>query len=220
MPVRDGVNCRPIWVSDRSPPSLRTCSIAPSGRLLPTARGDDAPWLGSAPRSVSAEPCESALFGSAHVLSVGFDPCRGPIECHSTGRNACDRLRRRGESPALEGLKRFGRIAVWRTPDELDDLLKLAWPELSDDLIDAPLMKQQNSRYDGFGHTLNGGPSHRLRMKIDPKTIRHGAGIYSASRRDAASAGESLRKSSATSARSVRPQANTVPTPHQHRDLC
>jgi hypothetical protein len=26
------------------------------------------------------------------------------------------------------------------TEDELDDLLKFAWPELSDDLIDAPLV--------------------------------------------------------------------------------
>jgi hypothetical protein len=33
----DGV-CRPIWVSGRRPPSLRTCSIAPSRRLLPIAR--------------------------------------------------------------------------------------------------------------------------------------------------------------------------------------
>ena len=37
--VRDGVDCRQIWVSGRSPPSLPTCSTAPSRRLLPTANG-------------------------------------------------------------------------------------------------------------------------------------------------------------------------------------
>ena len=37
-------------------------------------------------------------------------------------------------------------------------------------------MEQQNTRYDGFGHTLSGGPSPRLSMKNDSETIRHGAG--------------------------------------------
>jgi hypothetical protein len=37
--VRDGGAYRPIWVSGRRPPSLRTCSSAPSTRLLPTANG-------------------------------------------------------------------------------------------------------------------------------------------------------------------------------------
>ena len=36
-PARDGVACRPIWVSGRSLPSLRTYSTAPSRRPLPTA---------------------------------------------------------------------------------------------------------------------------------------------------------------------------------------
>src|SRR6266545_1700445 len=31
--------CRPIWVSGRRPPSLRTCSTAASTRLLPIANG-------------------------------------------------------------------------------------------------------------------------------------------------------------------------------------
>ena len=30
-PVRDGVDCRPIWVSGKSPPSLPTCSTALRG---------------------------------------------------------------------------------------------------------------------------------------------------------------------------------------------
>jgi len=38
-PVRDGVDCRPIWVSGRSPPSLPMCSTAASKRPLPTANG-------------------------------------------------------------------------------------------------------------------------------------------------------------------------------------
>jgi hypothetical protein len=46
-------------------------------------------------------------------------------------------------------------------------------------------MKQQNSRYDGFGHTLNGGPTQRLGMKKDSETIRHSAGTYLGGGRDA-----------------------------------
>jgi hypothetical protein len=42
-------------------------------------------------------------------------------------------------------------------------------------------MEQQDSRDNGFGHALSGGPAHVVRMKKDIKTIRHRAGIYSGS---------------------------------------
>jgi len=35
-------------------------------------------------------------------------------------------------------------------------------------------MEQQNSCYDRFGHTLGGGPPHRLTMKFDSESIGHG----------------------------------------------
>jgi hypothetical protein len=44
-------------------------------------------------------------------------------------------------------------------------------------------MEQQDSGYDRLGHSVRGGPSHRLRMKNDCETIRHGSGTYSASGR-------------------------------------
>ena len=93
---------------------------------------------------MSAEPCEPALFGSAHVLSVGLYPFGGPARRHSADGNARCRRRRRGSS-ALEGVERSGWIAAWRTPNELDDLLKLAGHELSHDRVEAPLIEQQNS---------------------------------------------------------------------------
>jgi hypothetical protein len=61
---------------------------------------------------------------------------------------------------ALKSVERSGRIAAWTAPDDLNNLLKLARPELGRDLVDAPLIEQQNSRYHGLGHTLRGGPSH------------------------------------------------------------
>jgi hypothetical protein len=61
----------------------------------------------------------------------------------------------------LEGVEHSGRIAAWTPRDELNNLLKFARRELSDDLGDTPpLMKQVNSRYYRLRHTLNGGPSH------------------------------------------------------------
>jgi hypothetical protein len=53
-----------------------------------------------------------------------------------------------------------GRINAWRSPDELDHLLKLGSAELSDDLFNASLMQQQNGGDDGLGHALCGGPTH------------------------------------------------------------
>jgi transposase InsO family protein len=38
-PARARGDCRPIWVSGRSLPSLQTCSTAPSRRPLPIANG-------------------------------------------------------------------------------------------------------------------------------------------------------------------------------------
>jgi hypothetical protein len=51
--------------------------------------------------------------------------------------------------------------------------LKLAWPELSDDLIDAPFMEKVNSRYHRLRHTLNGGPSQRRTVENDSEGIGH-----------------------------------------------
>jgi hypothetical protein len=106
------------------------------------------------------EPCEPVLFGSAHVLSVGLDPCSGPAGCYSTGGNACDRLRRRGRPPAFEGVERSRRIAAGTAPDDLNNLLKLARPEFGHDVVDASLIEQQDGGYDRLGHSLRGGPSH------------------------------------------------------------
>jgi len=72
---------------------------------------------------------------------------------------------------AFEGVERSRRIAAWTTTDELYNLLKLVRPELSHDLVDAPLMEQVNSGYDRLGHTLSGGPSHRLAIKYGSESI-------------------------------------------------
>src|ERR1700730_16155011 len=79
------------------------------------------------------------LMGPAHVLSVGLDPCGGPTGRNSAGGNACDRCRRQCVAAAFEGVERSRRIAAWTTTDELYNLLKLVRPELSHDLVDAPL---------------------------------------------------------------------------------
>jgi hypothetical protein len=83
------------------------------------------------------------------------------------------RLRRYQSSPILERVQRAGRINAWRSPDELDHVPKLDGAELGYDLVDAAFMQHQNSRDDGFGHALGGGPAHIVRMEKNLKTIRH-----------------------------------------------
>jgi hypothetical protein len=70
-------------------------------------------------------------------------------------------------------LSKSRRIDAWRSRDELDHLVKLGSVELSHDLLNASLMEQQDSRDDGLGHALSGGPAHIVWMKTDVKTIRH-----------------------------------------------
>jgi hypothetical protein len=148
------------------------------GRWInPVLWGDGALRLRSAPKGADVQPREPVLFGSAHVLSVGLDPCSGPAGCYSTGGNACDRLRRRGRPPAFEGVERSRRIAAGTAPDDLNNLLKLARPELGRDLVDAPLIEQQNSRYHGLGYTLRGGPPQRRTIKYDSEGIGHDRNI-------------------------------------------
>ena len=138
------------------------------------ARSYGALTLRTGLRGADTEPGEPALLCPAHVLSVGLDPRSRLIGHHSTGGSACDRRQRRRGPPALEGIERSGRVNAWRSPDEFYHLLKLADAELGHDLADVLLVEQQNSRDDGFGYTLSGGPSHRLIMKNDSETIRHG----------------------------------------------
>jgi hypothetical protein len=81
-----------------------------------------------------------------------------------------------GDTKALRCLKcveRSGRINEWRSPNELDHLLELDGGEFSHDLLNASLMEQQDSRDDGFGHALSGGPARIVGMKKKVKTIRH-----------------------------------------------
>ena len=73
----------------------------------------------------------------------------------------------------LECVQRAERISVWRSPNELDHLLKLGSAELGHNLVDAAFMQHQNSGDDGFGHALSGGPAHIVWMKKNVKTIRH-----------------------------------------------
>jgi hypothetical protein len=73
----------------------------------------------------------------------------------------------------LECVQRTGRISARRSPDKLNYLLKLDGAELSDDLLNASLMEQQDRRDNGLGHTLSGGPAHIVWMKKNVKTIRH-----------------------------------------------
>jgi hypothetical protein len=80
-------------------------------------------------------------------------------------------------SPAFEGVERSRRIAAGTAPDDLNNLLKLARPELSHDLVDAPLIEQQNSRYHRLRDTLSGGPSQRCTIKYDSESISHGRNI-------------------------------------------
>src|SRR6266849_1766398 len=57
------------------------------------------------------------------------------------------------------------RIATLRPSDELNNLLKLARPELSDNLVDATLMKQQDTCYHRLAHTFSDGPSRGSRIE-------------------------------------------------------
>ena len=100
---------------------------------------------------------------------AAFPPLR---HCEALARPLW-RLRRYQSSPLLECVQRAGRINAWRSPDELDHLLKLGSAELRHNLVDASLMQQQNSRDNGFGHALGGGPAHIVWMKKNAKTIRH-----------------------------------------------
>ena len=72
-------------------------------------------------------------------------------------------------SPLLEYAQCAGRINAWRSPDELDHLLKLGRPELKYNLVDASLMEQQNSRDNGFGHALGGSPAQIIWMKRESR---------------------------------------------------
>jgi hypothetical protein len=74
-------------------------------------------------------------------------------------------------APCFKGIKRSRRIATWASSNKLYHPLKLVRPDLGRYLVDATLMEQQNSCYDRFGHTLGGGPPHRLTMKFDSKNI-------------------------------------------------
>jgi hypothetical protein len=67
------------------------------------------------------------------------------------------------------------------SPDELDHLIKLGSTELGCDLLHASLMEEQDSRNDGFGHALSGGPAHIVWIK--KSTTSSSAGIYSNSAR-------------------------------------
>ena len=129
-----------------------------------------------------AEHCGPVLVGSAHLIRVG---CGAGVllmrQCVIVAAVARPlwRLRRYQSSPLLECVKRARRINAWRSSDKLDHLLELGSAEFSRDLLNASLMQQQDSRDNGFGHALSGGPSDIIWMKEHPKTIRHCAGIYS-----------------------------------------
>ena len=84
---------------------------------------------------------------------------------------------RRRLSPTFEGVERSGRIAARTSPNELDDLLKVARPELSYNVGDTPLMEQVDSRYYRLRHILNGGSSHCRTVKKHAESIGHAA-IY------------------------------------------
>src|ERR1700692_3151170 len=70
------------------------------------------------------------------------------------------------------------------------------------DFVDAPLMEQQNSRYNRLGHTFRGGPPNRCRMKRDSVAVRH-AGTYPASELSASAAARWAKQR-------VRPNAGHV----------
>jgi hypothetical protein len=70
-------------------------------------------------------------------------------------------------------VQRTGRISARRSPDKLNYLLELDGAELGHDLLNASLIEQQDSRNDGFGHALSGGPAHIISTKMNAKTIRH-----------------------------------------------
>jgi hypothetical protein len=119
---------------------------------------------------MDAEPREPVLLSAAHLRGAGLDPGSG-LTGGRIGRRARNVLRRRGGPPAFEGVERSRRIATRTAANELNNLVKLARPELSHDLVDAPLIEQQNSRYHRLGHTLSGGPPHRRTIENDSESI-------------------------------------------------
>ena len=127
------------------------------------------------PGGLDVEPGKSKLLGTACVLGAGLDPRGRLAGCHIR-RSACDVWRRR-LSPTFEGVERSGRIAARTSPNELDDLLKVARPELSYNVGDTPLMEQVDSRYYRLRHILNGGSSHCRTVKKHAESIGHAA-IY------------------------------------------
>jgi hypothetical protein len=74
------------------------------------------------------------------------------------------RFRRRRRS--LREASVPGGIAAWTPPDEL-----------SDDLIDAPLMEKVNIRYHRLRHILSGYPPHPCAVENDSESIGHGWNI-------------------------------------------
>jgi hypothetical protein len=131
-----------------------------------------------------AEHCEPVLVGSAHLIRVdggaGVLLMRRYVTVATVARPLW-RLRRYQSFPLLKRVECAGRINAWRSPDEIDHLLKLGSAELTRDLLNASVMEQQDSRDNGLGHALGGSPTHIVRMKRDIKTISHHAGIYSGS---------------------------------------
>ena len=116
------------------------------------------------------------LVGSAHLIRVdggaGVLLMRRYVTVATVARPLW-RLRRYQSFPLLKRVECAGPINAWRSPNELDHLLKLGGAELRHNLVDASLMEQQISRDNGFGHALNSGPAHILQMKKYFEAIRH-----------------------------------------------
>jgi hypothetical protein len=85
----------------------------------------------------------------------------------------------RCQSPVtLKRVEYSGRIKAWASANEHDHLFQLGGAKLRRNFFDAALVEQQGGRDDVFGNGHSDSPSDCIRMKIDSKTVRHGAGIY------------------------------------------
>ena len=98
------------------------------------------------------------------------------------------RLRRYQSFPLLKRVECAGRINAWRSPNELDHLLKLGSAELSDDLLNASLIEQQTApmtvsdrpelvdtpaRHTSTGFLIARARTHANRGRLGLRTSHH-----------------------------------------------
>jgi hypothetical protein len=121
----------------KAPVSDLDCVIFASANVTPKMPGHG--FRGNELRTLIVEACPPASNGAPHLLRA---------RARLIGSTSLRRIARvEGNEETTEGMR-----GLWRP--QLDGV------ELSHDLLNASVMEQQDSRDDGLGHALCGGPTH------------------------------------------------------------